>query len=70
MFPMLGSDHDETLQSFQFDAEVCSLSQAGFFCKNSNVSANAFSVLGDTCAASTGFTGAYLTTPGSRTKPI
>ena len=43
MFPIPGSDHDETLLSFQFDAEVCSLSQAGF-AKNSNGSANAFFV--------------------------
>ena len=30
MFPILGSDHEETLSSFQLDAEVCGLSQAGF----------------------------------------
>jgi hypothetical protein len=69
MFPILGSDHDEILSSFQFDAEVCSLSQAGF-AKNSNRSANAFFVQGPTCATSTGFTGAYSTTPGSRAQSI
>jgi hypothetical protein len=43
MFPILGSNHDETLPSFQFDAEICSLSQAGLE-KNSNESANAYFV--------------------------